>query len=78
MNEKRPSKQSRDGATFLALGVVVFIGCSLLAFMAVVIPGLSGVLGVIGFLMFTIVFHYVVWGRWMSRRPLAEDDDTND
>jgi hypothetical protein len=53
------------------------MGFALLALMAIVIPGLSGVLGVIAFLMFTIAFHYVVWGRWMSRQPLADEDEAD-
>jgi hypothetical protein len=75
--EGRASKQDRDGATFMALAIVLLMGFALLALMAIVIPGLSGVLGVIAFLMFTIAFHYVVWGRWMSRQPLADEDEAD-
>ena len=60
--------QQKDAATFLAmmLLLVAAMGLMLLLF-AVLSPALFWVVLLVGGIFWLSLFHYLVWGRWLSR-----------
>ena len=78
MNQPRGRDGQQNGATLLALIGLMLIAGGLLALMTMVMPGLSGILLVIWAFVFFGVFHYVVWGRWMTARRDGEEDDSEE
>jgi len=69
------SKDSQENAgTMIALFGMLIIGGGLLGLMALVLPQFLGVIAVIGaFFIVPAVFHYLVWGWWMSQ--IKEDEE---
>ncbi len=75
MSKPKGSDENRDAATLLALMALLGVAATLLLLAAMVIPRILGILAVVfGFFLFGL-FHYIVWGRWMSKLPVEDDDD---
>lgn len=69
----------RNAGTCLALAGLLFVGAGLFALAVVIMPDLLWAVIVIGFVAGMVLFHYVTWGRWMSRpRPGDVIDDEPD
>lgn len=64
-------------ATLLALVALVAVGLGMLFLVAMILPGALYVLLALIAIPLYFVFHYVVWGRLMSRAT-AHDGDDND
>ena len=64
-----------NSATILALLGLTAVAVGLLALCALVLPQFVGILSVgFGFFFF-VVFHYLLWGRWLSNRSAGQDDE---
>lgn len=75
MSKLNGSGENRDAATLLALLALLVVAACLLLLAAMVIPRVLGILVVVfGFFLFGL-FHYIVWGRWMSKLPVDDEDD---
>ncbi|OYW17293.1 MAG: hypothetical protein B7Z55_12815 [Planctomycetales bacterium 12-60-4] len=62
-------------ATFTALLGLLFLGALLIFLAALVVPQILGlVLVIVGF-GGMLLFHYVVWGWWLSKLMPPEDKD---
>ncbi len=59
-------KTQQDMATLTAMMVLGLIAAALLFLMAMVLPNLIAVVGLIAGIGLLIGFHYVVWGRWLK------------
>ncbi len=72
----RPRKKAHgNGATWLALFVVLSGVAGFLALLQMVMPGVVGIFAVvIGSVLF-FAFHYLTWGRWLMNRRRPVDDD---
>ena len=75
----RPSKNGdvgRDATTFIALFGLLLLGAGFIALTALVLPNLLVFPLVFFAFVFVCAFHYLTWGRWMSRMkpPLEEDE----
>jgi hypothetical protein len=67
---------SPNTGTMIALFGLLLIAGGLLALMALVLPQVAGVVLVILIVfVLPISFHYVVWGRWLSKMKPPEDDE---
>ena len=72
----RPTKRRQgNGATWLALFVVLGCIAGFMALVQMVMPGAFGIFAVlIGTVLF-FAFHYLTWGRWLMNRRRSVDDD---
>ena len=68
--------QHRDnGPTLLALCALIGVALGLIGLTALVLPQILGfVVVVCGFIAFGLL-QYLVWGRWLPRHPVDDDDD---
>ena len=78
INPPGKSGNSKDVATMLALMALLAIAAGLLFLMAIVFPGVLGILLVVGGFFFFALFHYVVWGWWFAGRRTAYEDSTSE
>jgi hypothetical protein len=66
MTDDANSKSEADTRTFSALLLVVVVATLLLALIGVILPGLLGVLLIVGGMAWFGVMHYLVWGWWLG------------
>ena len=74
----RQARNEADQRTLIALSLVVLVALLLLSLMAVVVPGLLGVILIVGGLIVVSAGHYIVWGWWLPRvlnPPRKPDQD---
>lgn len=67
----------RNAGTCLALAGLLFVGAGLFALAVFIMPDLLNAVVVIAIVAGLVLFHYVTWGRWLSRpRPgdLIDED----
>jgi uncharacterized membrane protein len=77
-NSPTPRSQSNAGTAIALLGLLL-ISAAILGLMALVLPQLLGVLVVILIFAVPAVFHYLIWGWWLSQmRDTAPDDESID
>ena len=62
-------------ATFLALFGLLVVATALLVLMALVYPGFLGILLVVYGFGIMMLFHYLVWGWWLSRAVKDEEQE---
>ncbi len=77
MNASRSTNGQPNAGTLLALVGLMLVAGGLLALMAMVMPGLFGILLVIWAFLFFGLFHYFVWGWWMTARRDDGDDESD-
>lgn len=70
-----PQHGSRNTGTFLALFGLLAVAGGLLFLTAMVLPQIFFLLIVIVGFVCSIAFHYVIWGRWLSKRTPRDEDD---
>lgn len=64
-----------NGPTLLALFALIAVALGLVGLSAMVLPQILGFAVVIcGFVVIGLL-QYVVWGRWLPRDPVDDDDD---
>ena len=74
--DRRRSNADRNSGTFLALAALMLVVGGLLMLVAIVLPQVLGLVVVVfGFFLMGLL-HYVTWGRWLSRMPVEEDEET--
>lgn len=66
-SEQRPPVAARNMATTFAMAALGLISLSLFALVALFFPHVQGILLVGALFALPALFHYFVWGRWMSR-----------
>jgi len=74
--EPPPASDRKDLATTIALGGMLLAGAGLFALVMFVLPIARGFCWVGLIILFPALFHYFVWGRWMTRlreRDLQEE-----
>jgi hypothetical protein len=71
-----PKKPQSNAGTAIALFGLLLISGAILGLMSLVLPQVAGVLLVV-LLVFVmpIMFHYLVWGWWLSRMNTPEDEE---
>ncbi len=69
-----PRDENRNTATFLALFGLLAVAGGLLFLTAMVLPQIFFLLLVIVGFVFSIAFHYVIWGRWLSKSTRHDED----
>jgi len=76
MSDDEKSKSEADTRTLMALLMVVVIATLLMALIAMILPGVLGIVLVVGGIGWFAVMHYVLWGWWLSGylRRQAERD----
>jgi CHASE2 domain-containing sensor protein len=74
----KPGDNENNAGTVLALFALLLFGAGLLGISALVIPAFLGFIPVIGGLVLLGVFHYVTWGRWLSRKLQSDTDDEDE
>ena len=75
MKNRQQTELFRNLGTFAALVVMILISMILLTLVAIMLPGVMGVIPVvIGFFLMGL-FHYVTWGRLLSRSPLDDVEE---
>ena len=75
--DRRQSKADQNSGTFLAMAALMFVGGGLLMLVAIVLPQAMGLVAVVfGFFLMGLL-HYVIWGRWLSRMPIKDDEETD-
>ncbi len=74
------SNSQSNAATAIALLGLLLIAAALLGLMALVLPQVLGILIVILIFAVPAVFHYLVWGWWLSqvRDREAEMEEVED
>ncbi|MFM8286704.1 MAG: hypothetical protein ACKOGA_08260 [Planctomycetaceae bacterium] len=65
--EQRPPAAARNLATSFAMVTLALISLSLFALVAIFFPHVQGIVLVGALFALPALFHYFVWGRWMSR-----------
>ena len=71
-NDPPPTAAARNTATYFAVALLLAVAVGLAAFVGMVFPTGFAVLAVILAASGLFLFHYLIWGRWLSRR-LRED-----
>ena len=66
---------SHDGATLFALFGVLAVALGVLGISALVLPNLFGIPAILVSMVLFGAFHYVVWGRRLTRRLGQSDPD---
>ena len=69
------TRNQANAGTAIALVGLVFMSAAMLGLMALVLPELLGVLLVILIFAVPAVFHYLIWGWWLSRMRDAEPEN---
>lgn len=72
---RRSGAPNRNAATCLALTGLMACALGFLAFTAVVLPQIRGVILVVAGMSLFVLFHYLTWGRWMSRMRMREPEN---
>lgn len=72
---ERPSDDQRNSATFAALAMLALISAGLLGLIAFVLPQALWLVVVAIGLGLSVVMHYFLWGRWLSAKLHAEEDE---
>jgi hypothetical protein len=71
-----PKSDRSNAATFVALFGLILMGGALVGLTALVLPQFLGLVLVVGGLfVLPALFHYLVWGWWLSQ---IKDDDPDD
>ena len=70
------SSRRRDTGTLLALTALLILAVGLLVLVGLVLPQVLGIVLVVFGFLFVCVFHYVVWGWWLSNARTPRDDET--
>ena len=81
MNDDEKSKSEADARTLIALLMVVLAATLIMALIAMILPGVLGVVVVLGGIGWFAVMHYVLWGWWLGgylRRQAERDAEQND
>ena len=74
MGDSQPPRRD-DGPTLLALFALIGMALGLIGLTAIVLPQILGFAAVVcGFIAFGLL-QYLVWGRWMPRDRIDDDDD---
>ncbi|TXT23458.1 MAG: hypothetical protein FD138_3245 [Planctomycetota bacterium] len=71
---ERPSDDQRNSATFGALAMLLLVSAGLLGLVAIVLPQVLWLVVIAICLGLSVVLHYFVWGRWLSAKLHAEDE----
>ncbi len=71
----RPSDDQRNSATFAALGMLLLISAGLLGLVAIVLPQVLWMVAIFVGLGLSVVLHYLIWGRWLAAKLIAEEDE---
>jgi len=66
-NRNSPSSGQSNAATAIALLGLLLISAALLGLMAMVLPQVLGILIVVLIFAVPAVFHYLLWGWWLSQ-----------
>lgn len=69
-----PSHLQKNVSTLMALTGVLFITGGLIALVTMVLPQFLFVVLVFFAFIFIILFHYLAWGRWLSKQTPPEDE----
>jgi hypothetical protein len=69
------NRNQSNAATAIALLGLLLMSAAILGLMALVLPQLLGVLIVIMIFAVPAVFHYLVWGWWLSQMRDAQPVD---
>ena len=80
MNDDEKTKGEADTRTLMALLMVVLAATLLMALIAMILPGVLGVVLVVGGIGWFAVMHYVLWGWWLGGylKRQAERDEKQD
>ena len=80
MNDDEKTKSEADTRTLMALLMVVLAATLLMALVAMILPGVLGVVLVVGGIGWFAVMHYVLWGWWLSGylKRQADRDEKQD
>ena len=70
----RPSDDQRNSATIAALGMLLLISAGLLGLVAIVLPQVLWMVAIFVGLGLSVVLHYLIWGRWLAAKLIAEED----
>jgi hypothetical protein len=73
--DRPPDESQRNAATFFALLGLIGIGLGLVALTAMVLPQIRGLILVVGGFTVFFALHYLIWGRWLSRRREEEEEE---
>jgi len=73
-NRNSPTAGQSNAATALALVGLVVVALALLGLMVLVLPPLVGIFWVVVIFAVPAVFHYVVWGWWLSQMRDRDDE----
>lgn len=71
-------ERNKDRGTWTALFALFIISSLLILLIANVFPGILGFILVVWGIVLFVCFHYLVWGRWMSKWIVKDDDDDDD
>lgn len=66
MNDDSQAKSDADSRTLSALVLVVVIASLILGLIAMILPGVLGIILVVGGLAWFGVLHYALWGWWLG------------
>ena len=66
MNDANQAKSDADARTLSALLLVVVIASLILGLIAMILPGVLGIILVLGSLAWFGVLHYALWGWWLG------------
>ena len=69
------NRNQSNAATAIALFGLLLISAAILGLMALVLPELLGVLIVLLIFAVPAVFHYLIWGWWLSQMRDAQAVD---
>ncbi len=80
MSDEDKAKSEADARTFFALLMVVVVATLLMGLIALILPGLLGVVLIIGGLAWFGLMHYLVWGWWLGAylRRQAEREQSDE
>ena len=66
MNDDAQAKSDADSRTLSALLMVVVVASLILGLIAMILPGVLGIILVVGGLAWFGVLHYALWGWWLG------------
>lgn len=78
MKSSKTDASARNAATFIAMLALLATAFGLLGLAAMVMPQILGLLVVVGGFGFCVLFHYLVWGWWLSGRAARLQPEETD
>lgn len=70
------TESARNAATMVALMLLIVGAAAFLFLVVMVLPGLVRVLSIIALVPAAFVFHYLVWGWWLSSMLKTDETET--